>query len=246
MSVRVNDRTKNILKSETVSIELVKYLIQMCEGNKIFPNNVKWTICDKIVQNCIELITHIRNANEIRVVTLQQAERRELHQIKALEHLITIKTLLDISVECYHIPLKTIEHYAKLYNNAIKHIKGWHKSDVKKHNKMFDRKYSSEFMGMDTILINTDKQNNIKDNNSVIPYASSNNKFKEIPIIKDDYDGTYRHMPKAVRDVLIRAQQKKNTIAENTNNKNEFSAKTETPWEDNNYKSINSKRKELF
>ena len=253
MSVRTDERNDNILRSETVTIELVKYLIQICEGNKIFPNNVKWSICDKIVQNCIELITHIRNANEIRVVTIQQAERRELHQIKAIEHLITIKTLLDLAVECYHVPVKTIQNYAKLYNNAIKHIKGWHKSDVNKHNKMFNRNYSSKFMGTDTSLIKVNKNNS--NNNSTMLYASSNNKFKETPIVKDDYDGVYKHIPKSVKDVLIRTQQKKkNTKEENNNvipnnNSNNIANNTDISnnlSNENNLTNASLKRKGLF
>ena len=45
MSVPKNHRTENKLQALKETLDMVKYTIQMCENEKIFPKKCRWNLC---------------------------------------------------------------------------------------------------------------------------------------------------------------------------------------------------------
>ena len=140
MSVRKSDRDENILQAELETKALVVSTIRICSNPKLFPTNLKWVLSNKIISIATTLYDNVRKANAIRVNNVKDANKREKLQEDALDNLTTLQTLMTLAVECYEIPPHRIEIWTKLYNNANKYIKGWHKADKKKYDKEFGQR----------------------------------------------------------------------------------------------------------
>jgi len=62
MSVPKNKRTENKLQALKETLDMVKYTIQMCENEKIFPKKARWNLCSRIIDNCLDIVAKVRQA----------------------------------------------------------------------------------------------------------------------------------------------------------------------------------------
>ena len=66
MSVPVYKRSENKLQALVDTMSMTSYTIKMCENEKIFPKKCRWTLCTRIIDNCLDSIVKIRQANKIK------------------------------------------------------------------------------------------------------------------------------------------------------------------------------------
>ena len=142
MSVPKYKRNENKLQAYVDTINVVRYTINMCENPKIFPKKCRWTICNKLLDNCLDAVVKIRRANKIVAKTSDQAKERLRLEKEVLQHFDALWGLMDIAYNAYNIPTHTIEVWSGLMLTADDRVSGWRKYDVERFRKEFKTKNS--------------------------------------------------------------------------------------------------------
>ena len=137
MSVPFGKRSKNPFQAEKDLREVVIYTIKMCENEKIFPKKCRWALCNRIIDNCINALTNIRNANETDMSkSTALAEYRINKEYDLLDNISNLWQLMTIAKECYSIPNDKIQTWSDKMYKADCTVRSWHRSDVKKFNEL--------------------------------------------------------------------------------------------------------------
>ena len=131
MTVPVFKRSENKLQAYKSTVEMTKYALQMVENEKIFPKKSRWNLVSKIIDNCLESIIKIRQANKIQVKNVEQAMTRLKLQQDVLMHFDALWCLMTVSYEIYSIPTHKFEIWCNLLLAAENQVTAWKNHDKK-------------------------------------------------------------------------------------------------------------------
>ena len=85
MSVPKSKRSHGRLEALTKARAIKNYTLQVCTNEKNFPKRYRWCITNNIVEETTEICRKIVRANAIRVVNIDDYNRRTLFQKEAYE-----------------------------------------------------------------------------------------------------------------------------------------------------------------
>jgi len=132
MSVPKNKRTENKLQALKETLDMVKYTIQMCENEKIFPKKARWNLCSRIIENCLDIVAKVRQANRIDASTIPLAKMRLSLQYQVLLDFEALWGLMTIAYESYCIPSQKAGIWSSLTLAAENRVIGWRKHDMER------------------------------------------------------------------------------------------------------------------
>ena len=130
MSVPVYRRSENKLQALKDTMSMTSYTIHMCENEKIFPKKCRWTLCTRIIDNCLDSIVKIRQANKIKAETVDQSACRIALQNEVLQNFEALWALMTVGYETYSIPSDKIYQWSSLMLTAEEKVSAWKKYDV--------------------------------------------------------------------------------------------------------------------
>lgn len=132
MSVPKNKRTENKLQALKETLEMAKYTIHMCENEKIFPKKSRWNLCSRIVDNCLDIVVKVRQANRINAANATEARQRLALQYQALLDFEALWGLMTIAFESYSVPSQKVGVWSNLILTAENRVIGWRKHDMER------------------------------------------------------------------------------------------------------------------
>lgn len=140
MSVPVYRRNPNKLQAYADTVAMIKYTLQMCENPKIFPKKCRWTICQRLIDFCLDSEIKIRLANKIVANNIELAKERLKLQKQVLQNFEAMWGLMTIAYELYSVPTQKIDTWSQLMLTAEDRVSGWRKYDVDRFKKDFKSK----------------------------------------------------------------------------------------------------------
>ena len=137
MSVPKYKREENKLQALVDTINMTKYTIQMCENERIFPKKCRWNICSRIMDNCLDSIVKIRQANKIRPTNKEQADQRTSLQYEVLQNFEALWTLMELAYNVYSISSEKMGNWSALMLEADEKVAAWRNHDIRDFKKKF-------------------------------------------------------------------------------------------------------------
>ena len=141
MSVPVNKRSENKLKALQDTINLASYTLHMCENDKIFPKKSRFTICNRIVDECYKAVVNIRIANKMDMKYEESARKRIFKQYEVLLNYEALWALMTIAFETYSIPNDKKEIWSTTAYAAEGIVTAWRNGDIKRFKEYFGKTY---------------------------------------------------------------------------------------------------------
>lgn len=130
MAVRKSERSESKLQVLNDARILASYTLDICKKDKIFPKSSRWIAAKRLMDECMDIIACIAQANSF-PVTEEFIEKRGELQYQARGHLNTMLAFLEIVYydPSFHIESNSYVHWVRLINNTRMHLGGWMKSD---------------------------------------------------------------------------------------------------------------------
>ena len=130
MAVRTGERTEGKLKVLNDARILAAYTLDICKKDTVFPKSSRWIAAKRIMDECLDAMSCITQANTF-PVTDEYIEKRETLQYQARAHLNTMLAFLDVIYHdsSFHIAANSYVHWVRLINDTRVHLGGWMKSD---------------------------------------------------------------------------------------------------------------------
>ena len=143
MSVIASDRTPNKLVADQAARDYAEYTIRLCHNNRYFPKSERWTLGNRIVDLCVNIVITVRVANAIVANTAEKANSRTEKQWEVVHYIRSAYAIMDIAYQLGHIPSEKMTAWVGLCNVMEKKVIGWLNSDTKKYKETFkeDFKY---------------------------------------------------------------------------------------------------------
>ena len=141
MSVPVNKRSENQLQALKDTIEMSAYTIHMCENEKIFPKKARYSICNRIIDACVNSVIHIKQANKYDMRIEAYAKERIMIQYRVLMDFESLWALMTIAFETYSIPNDKKDIWSGLMLIAEDKVKAWRNSDIRRFKEQFGKSY---------------------------------------------------------------------------------------------------------
>ena len=141
MSVPVNKRTENKLQALADTLTMTAYTLQMCENEKIFPKKSRWTLCNRIIDECYKAIVNIKVSNKYDMKDAEMAKKRIMLQHTVLMNFEALWALMTIAFETYSIPNDKKEIWSGLMLTAEDKVKAWRNSDIRRFKDQFGKSY---------------------------------------------------------------------------------------------------------
>lgn len=113
----------------------------MCENEKIFPKKSRFTLCDRIIRECIGAVVDIRQANRYDIKEKDSAKIRIAKQYNVLMHFEALWAMMTIALETYSIPNDKKEYWSGMMLNTEKIVVAWRNSDIKRFKEIFGQSY---------------------------------------------------------------------------------------------------------
>lgn len=105
------------------------YAIQMCENEKIFPKKTRWTLCNRIIDQCINAVCSVRAANKIMITDKESLEKRNDLQFEAMLSFEKLWGMFTIAYNTYSIPADKMKNMSSLLLKAEEIVAAWKRSD---------------------------------------------------------------------------------------------------------------------
>ncbi len=100
MSVPKGCRTEGKLQVLTDLQALGVYTIQICKNEKNFPKRDRWILTAHIVRHAVDAYSFARQANAVRVATMEDYKLRREYQIRCRTSLEALLGLIEIAYMC--------------------------------------------------------------------------------------------------------------------------------------------------
>lgn len=136
MSVPSFRRGENKLQALSDTIKVASYTIHMCENDKIFPKKSRWSMCNRIIDKCLQSVVHIRQANKIKIVNEKSYRERNDLQFAVLLDFEALWAMMDVAFETYSIPSDKIDIWCSLMLTASERVAAWRQGDTNKYKRM--------------------------------------------------------------------------------------------------------------
>lgn len=137
MSVRSGDRTQGKLQVLDLASRLCMYTVKMCKNEKHFPKSQRWLLTSRIVNESLDAMTCIRQANATLVYGPDMEIRhsyRSAQQTEAHGHLSALYSLIDIAYNLHEgLEAGSVRYWTELIRDTDEKLKAWIRSDQKSY-----------------------------------------------------------------------------------------------------------------
>lgn len=129
MSVIKAKRSESKLQVIVKAIELCEYTIRICKNEKVFPKSDRWLITSRITGMAEEIMVHTRQANDIRVESMEDYMARHNLQVAAHGCCEALLSLIEISYKVIGLEGSRVEYWTGLIVSLEELIQRWMRSD---------------------------------------------------------------------------------------------------------------------
>lgn len=133
MSVDKSRKRPCLLKAQVLAIQLLTKTIDICSSKNNFPIRKKWAIPSDLYYEAREFCVNLCLANDIKVITEQDAKERLEHDELAKKHIKRYLTLNNIAVLSYPLGESTVNSWLSLMNEAYEMFNKWYASDRQRY-----------------------------------------------------------------------------------------------------------------
>ena len=133
MSVPKGCRTEGKLQVLTDLQALCVYTIQICKNEKNFPKRDRWILTAHIVRHAVDAYSFARQANAVRVATLEDYKLRREYQIRCRTSLEALLGLIEIAYTTLNLSGDRVEFWTKSVISAEEKLSAWRSSDRKRY-----------------------------------------------------------------------------------------------------------------
>ena len=133
MSVPKGCRTEGKLQVLTDLQALCVYTIQICKNEKNFPKRDRWILTAHIVRHAVDAYSYARQANAVRVATLEDYKLRREYQIRCRTSLEALLGLIEIAYTTLNLSGDRVEFWTKSVICAEEKLSAWRSSDRKRY-----------------------------------------------------------------------------------------------------------------
>ena len=133
MSVPKGCRTEGKLQVLTDLQALCVYTIQICKNEKNFPKRDRWILTAHIVRHAVDAYSFARQANAVRVATMEDYKLRREYQIRCRTSLEALLGLIEIAYTTLNLSGDRVEFWTKSVIGAEEKLSAWRSSDRKRY-----------------------------------------------------------------------------------------------------------------
>ena len=133
MSVPKGCRTEGKLQVLTELQALCVYTIQICKNEKNFPKRDRWILTAHIVRHAVDAYSFARQANAVRVATVEDYKLRREYQIRCRTSLEALLGLIEIAYISLNLSGDRVEFWTKSVVSAEEKLSAWRSSDRKRY-----------------------------------------------------------------------------------------------------------------
>ena len=133
MSVPKGCRTEGKLQVLTDLQALCVYTIQICKNEKNFPKRDRWILTAHIVRHAVDAYSFARQANAVRVATMEDYKLRREYQIRCRTSLEALLGLIEIAYISLNLSGDRVEFWTKSVVSAEEKLSAWRSSDRKRY-----------------------------------------------------------------------------------------------------------------
>ena len=133
MSVPKGCRTEGKLQVLTELQALCVYTIQICKNEKNFPKRDRWILTAHIVRHAVDAYSFARQANAVRVATIEDYKMRREYQIRCRTSLEALLGLIEIAYTTLSLSGERVEFWTKSVISAEEKLSAWRNSDRKRY-----------------------------------------------------------------------------------------------------------------
>ena len=133
MSVPKGCRTEGKLQVLTELQALCVYTIQICKNEKNFPKRDRWILTAHIVRHAVDAYSFARQANAVRVATMEDYKLRREYQIRCRTSLEALLGLIEIAYISLNLSGDRVEFWTKSVVSAEEKLSAWRSSDRKRY-----------------------------------------------------------------------------------------------------------------
>ena len=133
MSVPKGCRTEGKLQVLTDLQALCVYTIQICKNEKNFPKRDRWILTAHIVRHAVDAYSFARQANAVRVATMEDYKLRREYQIRCRTNLEALLGLIEIAYTTLNLSGDRVEFWTKSVISAEEKLSAWRSSDRKRY-----------------------------------------------------------------------------------------------------------------
>ena len=131
--VRKNEREPSRFDTADVALALATHTYNITSNTKIF-NPVHYRMISRLTAEATLIYQKVRVANEIRVITPEDARERTKLQKDALELCKSLTSDIMISKGLFHLRMRKVIFWNKYVERLETMIKAWMESDRKGYN----------------------------------------------------------------------------------------------------------------
>lgn len=136
MSVPRPRRNENKLQALKDAEEAISYIVLMCNNENCIPKKFRWSLANRIIDEGINLILNISEANKIRAKTVKEYEERINKQTLAIESMNRIWVILTLIEKTIPMEVRKLDKCCELLYKSEVTLVGWKQSDVTKYKKL--------------------------------------------------------------------------------------------------------------
>ena len=123
MSVPKGARTEGQLQVMIELQALCIYTIQICKNEKNFPKRDRWILTQHIVKHAVDAYSLARQANAVRVSTMEDYKLRREYQLRCRTSLEALLGLIEIAYMCLGLDGSRVEFWTKSVISAERKIR---------------------------------------------------------------------------------------------------------------------------
>ena len=136
MSVPKGARTEGQLQVMIELQALCIYTIQICKNEKNFPKRDRWILTQHIVKHAVDAYSLARQANAVRVSTMEDYKLRREYQIRCRTSLEALLGLIEIAYMCLGLDGSRVEFWTKSVISAESRLSAWRNGDGKRYKQL--------------------------------------------------------------------------------------------------------------
>lgn len=136
MSVPKGARTEGQLQVMIELQALCTYTIQICKNEKNFPKRDRWILTQHIVKHAVDAYSLARQANAVRVSTMEDYKLRREYQIRCRTSLEALLGLIEIAYMCLGLDGSRVEFWTKSVISAESRLSAWRNGDRKRYKQL--------------------------------------------------------------------------------------------------------------
>ena len=133
MSVPKGARAEGHLQVIIELQALCTYTIQICKNEKNFPKRDRWILTQHIVRHAVDAYSMARQANAVRVVTMEDYKLRREYQVRCKTSLEALLGLIEIAYMSLGLEVSRVEFWTKSVMSAESKLAAWRNSDRKRY-----------------------------------------------------------------------------------------------------------------